>query len=131
MLDHVPTYSEWYRLSLFWRLSEGMLAAARVDPEWPQESGSVSLLNDGMRQLLVQYLETQFAGAPALLERVVPDYPPLAKRMLLDNGIWATTLQREDVALITEPIDSITPSGIVAGGVQRDVDVIVYATGFH
>ncbi len=108
-----------------------MLAAARVDPGWPRDRGSVSELNDGMRQLLTQYLETQFADAPDLLERVLPDYPPLAKRMLLDNGIWAATLQREHVELITEPIDAITPEGIVAGGVQRDVDVIIYATGFH
>ena len=131
LIDNVPTYSEWYRLSLFWRLSEGMLAAARVDPQWPQDGRAVSESNDGMRQLLTQYLETQFAGAPDLLDRVVPSYPPLAKRMLLDNGIWATTLQRDHVELISEPIDAITPSGVMAGGTQRDVDVIVFATGFH
>ena len=67
LLDNVPTYSEWYRLSLFWRLSEGMLAAARVDPEWPQDGRSVGPLNEGLRQLLTQYLESQFADAPELL----------------------------------------------------------------
>jgi 4-hydroxyacetophenone monooxygenase len=61
----------------------------------------------------------------------VPDYPPLAKRILLDNGIWASTLQRDHVHLVTDAIDEITEEGIVAGGVFRPVDVIVYATGFH
>ncbi|MEY2423093.1 MAG: 4-hydroxyacetophenone monooxygenase [Acidimicrobiaceae bacterium] len=131
LLDNVPTYSEWYRLSLFWRLSEGMLAAARVDPEWPQDGRSVGPLNEGLRTLLTQYLESQFADAPALLERVLPQYPPLAKRILLDNGIWASTLKRDHVELVTDSIDEITPNGIVAGGQLRDVDVIVYATGFH
>jgi len=131
LLDNVPTYSEWYRLSLFWRLSEGMLAAARVDPEWPQDGRSVSEMNDGLRALITQYIESQFADAPELLAHVVPTFPPLAKRMLLDNGIWATTLKRDHVELITDAIGAITPTGVVAGGRQRDVDVIVYATGFH
>jgi 4-hydroxyacetophenone monooxygenase len=81
--------------------------------------------------VLTQYLEAQFADRPDLLAHVVPDYPPLAKRMLLDNGIWASTLKRDHVELITDPIERITETGVVAGGETRDVDVIVYATGFH
>ncbi|MEY2403813.1 MAG: 4-hydroxyacetophenone monooxygenase, partial [Acidimicrobiaceae bacterium] len=131
LLDNVPTYSEWYRLSLFWRLSEGMLAAARVDPQWPQDGRSVSERNEGLRSLLTQYLDSQFDDAPQLLERVLPSYPPLAKRILLDNGIWAATLKRDHVELVTDAIDEITPTGVVAGGQQRDVDAIVFATGFH
>ena len=131
MLDNVPTYSEWYRLSLFWRLSEGMLAAARVDPGWQQDGRAVSQRNDSLRALLTEYLELQFADAPDLVSRVLPDYPPLAKRILLDNGIWASTLKRDHVSLISERIDEITPDGVVAGGQLREVDVIVYATGFH
>lgn len=131
LLDNIPTYSEWYRLSLFWRLSEGMLAAARVDPTWPRGQGSVSALNDGLRDVLTRYLETQFADAPELLDKVMPDYPPLAKRILLDNGIWASTLKRPHVELITDRIERIDETGIVAGGVHRSVDVIVYATGFR
>jgi len=32
---------------------------------------------------------------------------------------------------VTDAIDEITPAGVVAGGRLREVDVIVYATGFH
>ena len=32
--DHVPSYTQWSRLWLFWRTHEGLLPAARVDPEW-------------------------------------------------------------------------------------------------
>jgi 4-hydroxyacetophenone monooxygenase len=131
LLRHVPGYSTWYRLSLFWRLAEGVLSAARVDPSWDDGGRSVSERNAFLRALLAQYLEAQFADAPELLERLTPGYPPLAKRILLDNGIWAATLKREHVQLITDPIDGITASGIVAGGKLREVDVIIYATGFQ
>ncbi|HEV3225205.1 MAG TPA: NAD(P)/FAD-dependent oxidoreductase, partial [Acidimicrobiales bacterium] len=131
LLDHVPTYHEWYRLSLFWRLSEGMLASARVDPEWSGHPGSVSAQNDALRMLLTQYLEAQFADTPELLTRLVPDYPPLAKRILLDNGVWASTLKQDHVELVTDAIQEITPTGVVAGDRERGVDAIVYATGFR
>jgi 4-hydroxyacetophenone monooxygenase len=82
--------------------------------------------------LLTQYIESQFADSPELLERVVPRYPPLAKRILLDNGIWAATLKRDHVHLETGDIARITPDGVVmADGREHEVDVIVYATGFE
>ncbi len=132
LLHNIPFFSEWYRLWLFWRLAEGALPAARVDPGWSQDGRSVSALNDGLRELLTQYLRSQFSDAPELLEAVIPAYPPLAKRILLDNGAWASTLKRPKVELITDPIDGIDPDGITtADGRSRDVDVIVYATGFQ
>jgi 4-hydroxyacetophenone monooxygenase len=131
LLRNVPGYSTWYRLSLFWRLAEGALAAARVDPDWHDDGRSVSERNALLRSLLEQYLRSQFADRPELLDRVIPDYPPLAKRILLDNGIWATTLKREHTQLVTEAIDRIVADGIVAGGELRQTDVIVYATGFE
>jgi 4-hydroxyacetophenone monooxygenase len=115
---------------LFWRLAEGALPAARVDPAWQDGGRSVSERNAMLRALMSHYLESQFADMPELLDRIVPSYPPLAKRILLDNGIWASTLKREHVQLITDPIDRMTTEGIVAGGELREVDVVVYATGF-
>ena len=132
LLANVPHYAQWYRFWLFWRLAEGSLPAARVDPEWPRDNGSVSALNDELRAMLTQYIETQFADTPELLERVVPDYPPLAKRILLDNGIWATTLKRDDVHLVSDDIERITATSIItADGREHTVDVVVYATGFE
>jgi 4-hydroxyacetophenone monooxygenase len=132
LLTHVPRYHEWYRLWLFWRLAEGALPAARLDPAWPQDNGSISRENDELRALLTMYLEAQFADAPELIEHVVPRYPPLAKRMLLDNGTWARTLQRDDVHLVTDPIERIERDAVVtADGERHAVDVIVYATGFE
>ncbi|MGZ4771939.1 MAG: flavin-containing monooxygenase, partial [Ilumatobacteraceae bacterium] len=69
---------------------------------------------------------------PDLLAKVMPDYPPAAKRIIRDDGIWATTLKRDNVDLITEPISSIQPTGLrMADGREHDVDVIIYGTGFQ
>src|SRR5581483_3551335 len=69
---------------------------------------------------------------PDLLEKVVPTYPVGAKRMLRDNGVWAGALKRDNVQLLTTPITRITSKGIVTeDGVEHEVDVFVYGTGFH
>ena len=93
---------------------------------------SVSAVNDQLRALLTGYLQAEFADRPDLLEKVLPAYAPASKRMVLDNGIWAATLKRDNVRLITEPIKEITPCGVVtADGQERAVDVIIYGTGFQ
>ncbi len=132
LFEHVPHYCQWYRMVLFWFMAEGLLAAARTDPERAAEGKVGGVANDALRDWLTGYLEEQFADAPALRDHVVPTYPPLAKRPLLDNGSWAGALTRDNVRLVTEKITEITPRGIVTGnGEEHAVDAIVYATGFH
>src|SRR4029079_14202800 len=72
LIRHVPGYATWYRLSLFWRLAEGALPAARVDPAWNDGGRSVSERNAMLRALMAQHLQSQFADTPDLLDRIVP-----------------------------------------------------------
>ena len=140
LLEVLPEYGDWYRLWLFWRMHEGLTAAAKVDPEWTSDTGTVSVLNELVRIGLVEYLTEQFAGRPELLDAVVPAYPPIAKRIVRDNGIGARTLTSDHVHLVTAPIERITPAGVRTGGVdhpvvehpvvEHPVDVIIYGTGF-
>lgn len=61
----------------------------------------------------------------------MPAYPPGAKRALIDDGRYLSSLKRDNVALITDPIEKITAAGIqTTSGEQHDFDVIVFATGF-
>ncbi len=94
---HVPSYSEWNRFWIFWRMGDGGLPNFRVDPEWPANGESVSAVNDFVRLVLVEYLKAEFGDRPDLLDKVTPHYPPGAKRMIRDNGIWARTLKRDNV----------------------------------
>jgi len=129
LLRHVPGYSHWYRLWLFWRTAEGLLPAARVDPDW-DDPGSVSAVNEGVRQLLTAHIQSQIRDDPELVAKVLPQYPPAAKRIVRDCGTWLEALQRPNVTLVADAIEEITTSGVRAAGTEHDVDVIIYATGF-
>ena len=132
LFRHVPFYSQWYRLWLFWRGADALLPATKVDPGWSPGDRSVGLVNEELRVALAAYIEGEFADRPDLLAKVMPAYAPASKRILRDNGIWARTLKRDNVALVTEAIERVTPSGVLtADGAEHEADVIVYATGFE
>jgi 4-hydroxyacetophenone monooxygenase len=131
LFEHLPSYTYWFRLWLFWRTHEGMLVAAEADPDWPGAPASVSALNDMVRMALTEYLRSQFASDPELFAQVTPDYPPISKRVVRDNGIWASTLLRDNVTLVTGGIASVERDGVVASdGTRYPADVIILGTGF-
>jgi 4-hydroxyacetophenone monooxygenase len=131
VLRHIPDYARWDRLWLFWRTHEGLLPAAVADPEWPDQQQSVSVLNEFLRQMLLEYYKAEFPD-PVLYEKVVPKYPPLAKRIVRDNGIWAKTWARPNTHLVTDGIAEITPKGIrTVDGIEHEVDVLIFGTGFQ
>jgi 4-hydroxyacetophenone monooxygenase len=132
LFGHVPTYSELMRFSIFWRMGDGALESVRVDPNWQSDGSSVNEISEMGRQLLLEYYREQFGDRPDLLEKVVPNYPPGAKRAVRDNGIWATTLKRQNVDLVTTAIERIDATGVVLrDGSHLDADVIIYGTGYQ
>ncbi|MGZ4505614.1 MAG: flavin-containing monooxygenase [Blastococcus sp.] len=131
LFRHVPYYHRWYRFFQFWTSVEGRRPFMQVDPEW-QHPVSVSARNEELREALTAHMQRQFADRPDLLAKVMPDYTPGAKRMMRDNGVWPAALKREHVDLVTEKIVEITEKGVLtADGVEHQVDVIIYATGFR
>ncbi len=113
-------------------MGDGALHNVRVDPDYAGGNDGISEANDFVKAMLTGYLSIEFAQRPDLLPHVVPDYPPGAKRMLRDNGVWAGALTRDDVRLITDGIREITPAGVVtADGEEHAVDVLIYGTGFQ
>lgn len=131
VLRHIPAYARWDRLWLFWRTHEGLLPMAVVDPDWDSGGKSISASNELVRQMLEAYLRIEFPEDD-LFQKVLPDYPPIAKRIVRDNGIWARTLRRDNVELVTEKIVEITEKGVLtADGVEHQGDVLIYGTGFQ
>ena len=102
LYSHVPSYSEWNRFWIFWRMGDGALANVRVDDDFEPKGPAISAVNDFARMMLTEYINMEFADRPDLLPHVVPTYPVGAKRMLRDNGVWAGALKRENVQLITD-----------------------------
>jgi cation diffusion facilitator CzcD-associated flavoprotein CzcO len=68
---------------------------------------------------------------PVLAVELTPTYPLGCKRVLLSPNYYSA-LARSNVEVVTDGIDEIVPGGIrTADGIERPVDVIVYATGFR
>lgn len=132
LVRKVPHFARWFRLWVFILGTPGRFHTVRAQQDWAGAPLSVSAKNQEVRDRLIGILEQQFADRPELLQHAIPNYPPGAKRMLRDNGVWAAALTDDKTTLETSPIHRLTPHGIVTeNGTEHEVDVIVYATGFR
>ena len=102
LLRHVPQFANWDRLWIFARTQEGLLPLATVDPNWEGNGTSVSAANEMLRTMLGMYYEVAFPD-PELRAKMLPSYPPIAKRVVLDGGRYPTALQRDNVTVETTP----------------------------
>jgi 4-hydroxyacetophenone monooxygenase len=131
LLRHVPYYLGWYRFILLWNVGDAMYPAFCVDPDWPEPKRSIGPANDALRELMTAHMRAELGNDPELVRKALPEYPPLGKRILLDNG-WFRTLVRPNVELVTDPIRAIEPAGVVTEKEGlHSVDVLVLSTGFH
>jgi cation diffusion facilitator CzcD-associated flavoprotein CzcO len=77
-----------------------------------------------------QYLRQQ-VDDPDVRKRLTPQYAVGCKRPGFHNGYLAA-FNRDNVRLVTEPIDKITPASVAtADGENHEIDVLVLATGFR
>jgi cation diffusion facilitator CzcD-associated flavoprotein CzcO len=84
----------------------------------------------GPEQQARRHLRDQVAD-PALRARLTPRYDLGCKRILISNDFYPA-VARPNVALVTEAVTEITATGIVtADGTEREVDTIIFCTGFH
>jgi len=122
LLRNFPTYVNWWRLSALATLFDTH-ELMQTDPEWQASGGFVNRFSDAVRDELTQYIHEQTGGRKDLIDRLIPDYAPFSRRPVVDNG-WYRALTRENVELVTD-------KGIrTSDGTEREVDVIVTATGF-
>jgi 4-hydroxyacetophenone monooxygenase len=131
-IRHLPFYGRWFRFLVFWPGCDTGLAAAKVDPDWPDQQRAVSQANDLARMMFTQWIESQLDGDAELAAKVIPDYPATGKRTLQDNGSWLRTLRRDNVELVRCGVDHIEPDAVVdVDGRRYPADVLLYATGFR
>lgn len=68
---------------------------------------------------------------PALQEKVIPRYAMGCKRILMSNDYYQA-LVKDHVEVITDSITAVNATGIeTVDGRHREVDVIVFCTGFY
>jgi 4-hydroxyacetophenone monooxygenase len=130
LFSEVPLYEWWYRLRLSWIFDSKVYVSLFKDPEWHDPEHSLNALNDAHRRFFTRYIRQQLGDRQDLAPRVIPEFPPYGKRMLLDNG-WFRTLTRPNVELVDTPIEGVDETGIqVRDGEHHDFDVIIVASGF-
>ena len=84
---------------------------------------ATAFLHDKIRQIV---------DDPEIAELLVPNGIVGCKRLCVDTDYFAT-YNRDNVHLVdvrTNPIERITPTGVVVAGREYEVDILVLATGF-
>jgi len=90
-----------------------------------QDSPAARSVARGSRAMLEAQIED-----PDLRRKLTPDHGPGCKRLLLSDDFYAA-LARPNAEVVTDRITQIEATEIVtADGARREVDVIIYATGF-
>lgn len=131
LTEKVPHFAQWFRLWVILTGIEGRAHTVTAEDGWDGAPLSISRKNQELREFLAARIEAQLVSRPDLLANAIPGYPPGAKRMLRDNGVWAQALMAPSTTVVTSGVDHLTPTAIVDGdGVAHEVDVIIYATGF-
>lgn len=130
LIQELPFYWHWNRYTSAMGTVE-LRNVLTPDEQWIAGGGQVSERNDGLRDLLVGYIEHQVGGRRDLVDRLVPDYAPMTRRPVVDND-WYATLTRDHVELVTAEIDRITEDAVVtADGTAREAELIIAAVGFQ
>lgn len=131
LMQVVPLYRAWLEQRLSWTFNDRVHGTLFRDPEWEHPERAVNEINDAHRRVFTRYVEEQLQDRPELIERVLPEYPPFAKRMLLDNG-WFRTIKKPNVDLIPEHLAKVDGNTLsTSSGETVEADVIILATGFQ
>lgn len=94
-------------------------------------TGSDTKISNFIRDETQRMIKSTLANKPELWDKLVPDYAPGCKRILLTDDYYPA-LARDNVDLETRGIARVTQSGIeTVDGDAREFDLIVLATGFH
>lgn len=128
---NLPYYHAWYRFRLAWTFMDRLHGAWQIDDEWRGVQRAINRRNDAHRRVFTEYIREALQGHDELLPHAVPDYPPFAKRMLLDNG-WYDALKRPHVTLVPDPVAEVRGDQVLAdSGDSVTPDVLVLCTGFE
>jgi cation diffusion facilitator CzcD-associated flavoprotein CzcO len=122
----------WERL--VYRLFPPAQLAMRAGIYWARESFVLQFRRRAVGRLLerisLRHMHAQIED-PELRRNLTPDYRMGCKR-ILPTDEWYPALAQPNVEVVTEAITEVRPHSVVAAdGSEREVDTIVFGTGFH
>ncbi len=103
-------------------------------PTTPEERNRVVELQDFRLMEMLRRRVDETVHDPAVAEALKPYYRVMCKRPTF-NDEYLAAFNRPNVTLVdvsqTKGVERVTPRGVVANGVEYEVDLIVYASGFQ
>jgi cyclohexanone monooxygenase len=107
-----------------------LISQTYVEMLFPVLAHYFTLLPIGKRadKIALSYMNRQVHD-PELRDKLTPRYAVGCKRPAFHNT-YLSTFNRDNVELVNDRIERVTPGGVVAGGEVRDLDVLILATGF-
>ncbi|GAA1283522.1 NAD(P)/FAD-dependent oxidoreductase [Saccharothrix xinjiangensis] len=102
---------------------------------WARESTALGFavhpkIMEFAQNIAKRHMRSQVADE-SLHAKLTPDYTMGCKRVLISNDYYPA-LNRDNVDLVTDGIAEVRERSIVdRAGVEHEVDVIIYGTGFH
>jgi cyclohexanone monooxygenase len=118
-LRRIPGLQRLYRTGLYWA-HESYVPAFTIEPRLaaPARKAALGNIARGIKD-------------PELRAKVTPSFAFGCKRVLRSNTYYPA-LDADNTELVTDAIAKVTGNAIVTSdGVEREVDVVVVATGFH
>ncbi|MDQ4112062.1 MAG: NAD(P)/FAD-dependent oxidoreductase [Actinomycetota bacterium] len=126
----IPFSYQWARARTIIEQATRARDYLQFDPEWNERTGGFSEANDRMRDIGLDYLAKSFPDRPDLIEKLTPDFPPFAKRPIIDPG-YLETLRKPGVDLVSGELKGFEKDGVVlSDGTHIPCEVVVLATGF-
>jgi cation diffusion facilitator CzcD-associated flavoprotein CzcO len=119
IFEKAPLLARAYR-GFYFSLLEYRFAAFKKDDNF---------IKRRVQKRFLQYLNKAVRD-PELRAKLTPSYPVGCKRILISDDYF-DAIQKENVEVITDSIERITPSGVLTrNGAEHPADVLIYATGF-
>ncbi len=116
---HVPGLQRAYRSLLYWILESRAVGF----------NGHPGILRAAEK--IVRAYVARSVRDPAIAGTLTPDYRLGCKRVLMSNDYFQV-YDEQHVHLHGSGVRRLTPTGIVgADGVEHEVDVVIWGTGFH
>ncbi|RMG76813.1 MAG: NAD(P)/FAD-dependent oxidoreductase, partial [Bacteroidetes bacterium] len=120
LVRRLPFLLKLYRFRI-WALTGGLFFMMKKGNEW---------LRKYYEKQVIRYINKS-VDDPKLRQKLIPDYPLGAKRILFSDNYY-TALNRPNVRVVTSGIQSLTQQGIATrDGKEYPLDVVILATGFR
>lgn len=119
LFKRFPLLQDLYRKAIYWML-ESRILGFTVDPRLMK-----------LFELVARGHIRRQVKDPVLREKLTPDYTIGCKRILISDDYYPA-LTQSNVEVIAQGVREIRANSVVADdGSEREVDVIIWGTGFH